>query len=493
MSSGEASEEDSPREHLDSHLAARTGGGSSIKAMGRRKDAHLMDADLDMELEEIGCGMSGPVLLATHRRSGRHYAVKRLSKTALPEHELECMRTEVDIYLSLDHPLVIKLAYVYEGPEQIHLVMEYADGGELYDELAERGRFTEDDAAVAARQMLEAVAYLHDEGIVHRDLKLDNFLYERRGSAILKLLDFGLSARLGPGGTLSQACGTLVYAAPEVLRGAYTEKADVWSLGVVVYTLLTGKPLFQGPKRQVMAKVRAGRLEWADEFFELSPEAQNFVKALLEPNPRTRTSARAALDLPWAKNCGRAGDPVPTISTSTLESLQVFSRASPFFQAGLSIMAWVLSTKDCEDLMPIFMQMNKSRSGSVDKSEFVQALVGDVGLDRVDAGVLFESLDVRESGKLSYCDIMAAVLERQIGLTDANLRATYDRFDVDGTGRLSADNLRSVLGNSFDGCDADELFAEVDVRGVGSISYEEFAAYFLGECSFARHVSWVTI
>jgi calcium-dependent protein kinase len=193
----------------------------------------------------LGTGMSGPVRLAQDK-NGRQYAVKSFKKKKLNQQARDDLKREVEIYLSLDHPHIARLEQVYETEEEVHLVMEYMAGGELYERLASKKMYSEEAAAKALHQMLLAVAYLHAHNICHRDLKLENFLYESKDHSHLKLIDFGFSKIFSGGKQMSKACGSLHYVAPEVLAHAYTEKADMWSIGVMSHMLLTGSPVFRG-------------------------------------------------------------------------------------------------------------------------------------------------------------------------------------------------------------------------------------------------------
>merc|ERR1719382_913544 len=139
--------------------------------------------------------------------------------------------------------------------------------------------------------MLLAVAYLHAHRIAHRDLKLENFLYERKDTSHLKIIDFGFAKFTDRSATMSQACGSIHYVAPEVLAHAYTEKADMWSIGVIVYMLLTGSPPFHGSDDEVLRKIKAGTPHWSSRFQRLSDSAKSFVKGLIVLDPNTRMSA----------------------------------------------------------------------------------------------------------------------------------------------------------------------------------------------------------
>merc|ERR1719215_136225 len=170
---------------------------------------------------------------------------------------------------------------VFETAEDVNIVMEFMAGGELYNRLASSKRYSEQLAADTTYQMLLAVAYLHANGVAHRDLKLENFLYESKDSDHLKLIDFGFAKFWDRNKKMEQACGSVHYVAPEVLAHAYTDQADMWSLGVIVYMLLTGSPPFHGTDDEVLKKVKACKPHWSSRFKLLSETAQDFVKKLI--------------------------------------------------------------------------------------------------------------------------------------------------------------------------------------------------------------------
>merc|ERR1719215_476798 len=149
----------------------------------------------------------------------------------LTKDKLEQLKAEVENYLSMDHPHIIRLYDVYESRQELFLVMECAEGGELFARLVEKKRFSEAEASDALRQMLLALNYIHSHGIVHRDVKLENFIYDRHGH--LKLIDFGFSKMWAASANenMGDSLGTLAYAAPEVLQENYTSQCDMWSLG----------------------------------------------------------------------------------------------------------------------------------------------------------------------------------------------------------------------------------------------------------------------
>ncbi|XP_072924372.1 calcium/calmodulin-dependent protein kinase type IV isoform X2 [Hemitrygon akajei] len=214
------------------------------------------------------------------------------------------VRTEIGILLRLSHPNIIRLKEIFETPLEINLVLELVTGGELFDRIVERGYYSEKDAADVVRQILEAVAYLHQNGIVHRDLKPENLLYASPApDALLKIADFGLSKIVEEQVTMKTVCGTPGYCAPEILRGhAYGPEVDMWSVGVVTYILLCGfEPFYDERGDQFMYK----RILNCDYDFvspwwdEVSHNAKDLVRKLILLDPKKRLTTYQALQHQW--------------------------------------------------------------------------------------------------------------------------------------------------------------------------------------------------
>jgi hypothetical protein len=196
----------------------------------------------------LGEGINGPVRKAISRDDGREAAVKTISTVNLSEQRKQMVVSELRIFLQVHHRNVVQLLEVYESERAVLLVMEVCTGGELFERLAKRKFYTEIDAAKVTEQMVAAVSYLHGNNICHRDLKLENWLYESdHPDAALMLCDFGFGQVVEPSAQLHGTMGSLYYIAPEVLEGSvYGLPCDIWSLGVIVYMLISGTPPFIG-------------------------------------------------------------------------------------------------------------------------------------------------------------------------------------------------------------------------------------------------------
>jgi hypothetical protein len=205
-----------------------------------------------IEKKRLGQGSYGSVHLCTHRKSGDKFACKMISMSRISSHYLRKLHLEIAIMKEVDHPNIVKLKEVFFGSRTVYLVMELCEGGELFDQITGSGKkgFSEPYAARLVGDMLSSIKYLHEKGIVHRDIKLENYLFESAApDAPLKLIDFGLSKHFDERESMRQVVGSAYYTAPEVLNGGYDERCDVWSIGVIAYMLLCGSPPFFGETR----------------------------------------------------------------------------------------------------------------------------------------------------------------------------------------------------------------------------------------------------
>jgi len=450
--------------------------GSTLPVSGRYTCSRQLEQDYELQNRVLGTGMSGAVRLAKGRSDGRRYAVKSFEKSNLSPKNRQDLRNEAELYLQFDHPHIAQLNMVFETDDMLHLVMECMEGGELYERLATQRRYTESAAADAVYQMLLAIAYLHAHKIAHRDLKLENFLYESKGTSHLKLIDFGLAKIWDPSTRMSQACGSIHYVAPEVLSQSYTTQADMWSVGIIAYMLLVGSPAFSGSDSEILRKIKAGMPHFSSKFGKLSEPAQSFVRSLLQKDPLERLTAAQALEHPWIK--GRHLTDNSSIDAGIVDSLRTFAEASRFRRAALSMMAWSLTTEEQAELREQFLLLDTRKSGSIKLGDLKAALKENFHVDGCEAEYLLSMLDSDNSEEIEYSEFLAAALVGRVNAHEGLLRRTFSRFDRDSSGLISAAELREVLGDSFEGSDMDELIRAVDTSGDGHIDFDEFMAYF---------------
>eukprot|EP00257_Ricinus_communis_P021121 XP_015580526.1 calcium-dependent protein kinase 34 isoform X2 [Ricinus communis] len=263
--------------------------------------------------EQLGWGQFGVIRVCTDKFSGDLFACKSIAKDRLvTSDDARSVKLEIEIMTRLSgHPNVVDLKAVYEDEDYIHLVMELCAGGELFHQLEKHGRFSETEARVLFRHMMQVVLYCHEIGVVHRDLKPENILLATKASSSqIKLADFGLATYIKPGQSLHGTVGSPFYIAPEVLAGGYNQAADIWSAGVILYILLSGMPPFWGKtKSQIFDAVRAADLRFpSNPWDRVTESAKELVRGMLCTDPSLRLTAQQVLDHSWMKDDGQCSE-----------------------------------------------------------------------------------------------------------------------------------------------------------------------------------------
>ncbi|XP_048713392.1 serine/threonine-protein kinase MARK2 isoform X9 [Caretta caretta] len=256
-------------------------------------------------LKTIGKGNFAKVKLARHVLTGKEVAVKIIDKTQLNSSSLQKLFREVRIMKVLNHPNIVKLFEVIETEKTLYLVMEYASGGEVFDYLVAHGRMKEKEARAKFRQIVSAVQYCHQKFIVHRDLKAENLLLD--ADMNIKIADFGFSNEFTFGNKLDTFCGSPPYAAPELFQGKKYDgpEVDVWSLGVILYTLVSGSLPFDGQNlKELRERVLRGKYRIP---FYMSTDCENLLKKFLILNPSKRGTLEQIMKDRWM-NVGHEDD-----------------------------------------------------------------------------------------------------------------------------------------------------------------------------------------
>ncbi|XP_077320639.1 MAP/microtubule affinity-regulating kinase 3 isoform X7 [Lithobates pipiens] len=256
-------------------------------------------------LKTIGKGNFAKVKLARHILTGREVAIKIIDKTQLNPTSLQKLFREVRIMKILNHPNIVKLFEVIETEKTLYLIMEYASGGEVFDYLVAHGRMKEKEARSKFRQIVSAVQYCHQKHIVHRDLKAENLLLD--ADMNIKIADFGFSNEFTVGNKLDTFCGSPPYAAPELFQGKKYDgpEVDVWSLGVILYTLVSGSLPFDGQNlKELRERVLRGKYRIP---FYMSTDCENLLKRFLVLNPTKRGTLEQIMKDRWI-NAGHEED-----------------------------------------------------------------------------------------------------------------------------------------------------------------------------------------
>ncbi|KAK2507642.1 hypothetical protein MC885_003845, partial [Smutsia gigantea] len=279
----------------------------------KRRPVGIITAHVEKHYEAgrvLGDGNFAVVKACRHRETRQAYAMKIIDKSKLRGKE-DMVDSEILIIQSLCHPNIVKLHEVYETEAAVYLIMEYVQGGDLFDAIIESVKFPERDAALMLVDLCKALVHMHDKNIVHRDLKPENLLVQRNEdkSTTLKLADFGLAKHVVR--PIFTVCGTPTYVAPEILsEKGYGLEVDMWAAGVILYILLCGFPPFRSPERdqdELFNIIQLGHFEFLAPYWDnISDAAKDLVSQLLVVDPKKRYTAHQVLQHPWIETVGKS-------------------------------------------------------------------------------------------------------------------------------------------------------------------------------------------
>eukprot|EP01129_Flabellula_baltica_P017016 TRINITY_DN929_c0_g1_i4.p1 TRINITY_DN929_c0_g1~~TRINITY_DN929_c0_g1_i4.p1 ORF type:complete len:602 (+),score=118.05 TRINITY_DN929_c0_g1_i4:28-1806(+) len=250
--------------------------------------------------DKIGHGAFATVHRTTNKATGEEFAVKMIDISQHSKNELKKLKREIEIMTKLESEYIIGLQETFYDDDNMFIVLELAKS-ELFDFVVERDHLSEDQTREIIKQLLKGVDHMHRRGVAHRDLKLENILVTDLEKLTIKISDFGLSKEFSKSQLLT-ACGTPEYVAPEVLLSKpYDQSADIWSIGVITYMLLSGCPPFYGADQDtIFSRILHVNFHFSIPIFkEISNEAKSFISALLVYNPDRRPTARQCLSAPW--------------------------------------------------------------------------------------------------------------------------------------------------------------------------------------------------
>ena len=430
----------------------------------------------DYELsKKLGDGAYGNVYLGTHKTTRQTCAIKQIPKSRIRNQAR--LETEIQVMKNADHPNIVKLYDVYEDTRSIYLIMECCSGGELFNHIISKKRLSEKEAARLFRQALGSIRYLHSNDIVHRDLKPENLLLgDESEEALLKLCDFGLAKMLtNETESMMTKAGTPFYIAPEILKGqGYGKSCDLWSLGVILYILLSGYPPFYAKSEAgILEKVRNGNYNFSrPEWTNITDEAKDLISKLLVVDPQERLETEQAIEHPWLASY----ELLPTTPLElSVESLKEFRDGNRLRRAVLLCIASQCSDDEISNLRDAFIKMDTNGDGTLTINELREGLSQTGMAGEVES--IMKSMDVDGNGSVDYSEFLAATLDKNIYLQEERLYSAFKKFDRDGSGKISASELREVLGaqeieqnNEF----WEELITEADVNGDGEIDFNEF-------------------
>ncbi|XP_074564221.1 calcium-dependent protein kinase 2-like [Curcuma longa] len=433
--------------------------------------------------KELGRGQFGVTYLATRRATGEQFACKTIAKRKLINVEdIEDVRREVEImhHLSGQSGYIVELKGAYEDKHSVHLVMELCAGGELFDRIIAKGHYTERAAAALIRAIVQIVQTCHSMGVMHRDLKPENFLLLNEDEdAPLKATDFGLSVFFVEGEVFRDIVGSAYYIAPEVLKRRYSQKADIWSTGVMLYIFLSGSPPFWAEtERGIFNAILRGDIDFtSDPWPNISSGAKDLVRKMLMSDPTKRLTAMEVLNHPWIKEDGDAPD--TPLDINVLNRLKQFRAMNKFKKAALKVIAGCLSEEEISELSKMFKSMDSDNSGSITLEELRKGLA-DQGakLSEKELTLLMEAADADGNGTIDYEEFITATMHMNRMDREEHLYTAFQFFDKDNSGFITKEELEQALKEKgmYDGKEIRDIISEADSDNDGRINYDEFVA-----------------
>ena len=430
----------------------------------------------------IGSGSFGLVRLYKDKDcKSLKYAIKTLKKDFFNQFSIESIIREIDILRSLDHPNIVKYFETYEDDYYLHIVMEYIPGDNLFKMISNKKsiHFTEKDINQILLFLLKSVAFLHHNEIVHRDLKPENILFSVPGDySSLKLIDFGLSMSKKKK-TENYRVGTPYYMAPEMIKGRYDYKSDVWSIGVILYTMITGSLPFNGEnKTEVFTNISKGNFDQKKLANQnCSTEIKHLISRCLVVNIIERISIFEMFQHPWFKLFHSENEDHDNliINSNIIKALKDFQSQNLLQKEVLYYLAKISTEDEVSKLRDAFSAIDEDNSGEIEYSD-IPKIFQELGIKASEEELkkIFDSLDFHHDGKVNYTEFIAATLSSIKFAKGEKLRSAFRYFDVNNTGFITAESVIESLKRSNLVCNEDELERIFNQLKDKKIDYKEF-------------------
>jgi len=443
-------------------------------------------------IEKIGSGSFGKVFKGLHLLSNQFRAIKVVKKAMLKYQDGDrTFLKEIEMLVGLDHINIIKVYEYFEDEQNYYVIEELAEGGELYEQLYKLNCFSENLAASIMKQILSSIIYLHDNNIVHRDLKPENILLKTKNNQddlSIKIVDFGTANYCSDNQDLNQKVGTAYYIAPEVIKKKYDKQCDVWSCGVILYIFLCGYPPYEGEEDEdIINAILDENLEFPiEEWDHISKEASDLVSKMLHKDPQKRILPINAINHKWFQ---LHKDPTAVKFDQSklslhLNNLKKFSQKEKLQQACVSFLVHQLGANEqVHELKKLFIALDKSGDGRLSYEEIksgLKDLESNLGgaLEVQNLEKILMNIDTDNNGYIEYEEFIVATVDKQVMLSQNNLKLAFNYFDKNGDGQLDRKEIKNLLLllSKKDVCtnEIKLIISEIDQNDDGEINFDEF-------------------
>ena len=446
-------------------------------------------------MNKIQSGTVESIIRVINKFSGCIRSMKIIKKEFidLQEDEKNFMK-EIAILRTLDHVGILKIYEFYQDAKCFYLIMEFCSEGDLFEIIQNEAPLNEYTACHIIYQVLSAIAYCHSSNIVHRDIKADCILVEStetvnfNGETFplyhIRLSEFSSARSFNSYQKLTKKIGTSYYIAPEVLNKNYNEKCDIWSIGVLLFILLCGKPPFWGVNdKEILDKVQLGIPDWRKEEWEnISQEGQDFVKSLLNIKWNNRPSASEALQNKWFKKY-LYKHPVKNEVVQDLYNNIVGFKTDPmmfFQQATLAYMVHhLLQKEEFSQIKNLYNLIDNNGGGKMEYQEVCEGFKQYININEKEVTKIFKYIDQGQTGYIEYEEFIRACINKDDLLSEDNLKKAFALFtkseNVESVS-ISCTNFKNILGLSSKFTDKqwENIIKTIDKNGDNEIEYDEF-------------------
>ena len=447
------------------------------------------------EIKVLGSGSFAKVILVKNNSTGLIRAMKIIKKKKVLKSTSESdgstdleILNEINILKQIDHPNVVKIFEFYNSEDAYYLITEYCEGGELFKIISEKKRLTEIQCAYIMYQVLSAIKYCHKMKIMHRDLKPENILIykqdKKNGFYDVKICDFGTSQIFKKGEWQSQPCGSVYYVAPEVINKKYNSKCDLWSVGVIIFMLLTNKAPFGGRNdRDILRNVMTGKYN-SNFLGNCSPVTIDLIKKLLDKDYKTRINADKAMNHEFFSRF-KIKELVNDIKDVNIikklvNNLKNYKCESILQETALAYL--VHNYPDMDEIVNAFKLFNLidiNEDGKITSEILYRGICKYCeGNSKEEILNIFEKLDSDHNNYIGYEEFVRAAVDKSIFLDDNVLKFAFKYFDKDDSGEITYESISSIFKEHIKSESIDEslkkIMDQVDKNKDGKIGYDDF-------------------
>ena len=445
-------------------------------------------------IKKIGEGGYGKIYKVKNKESGDIRAMKQILKSKIPD--IEKFQNEIKILSMVDHPNIVRLFEVIEDDKYFNLFQELCTGGELLSKVQKP--LKEKEIAKIFKQIMSAIAYCHEKGIVHRDMKLENILFSTESEdSPIKIIDFGLSVLLGKKDVkenevtdlkkygfkrMTTKVGTIYYMSPEVIKGNYDEKCDIWACGVILYTLLAGYPPFNGQTdKDIYNMISKMSFDFEQPVWKgVSKYAKELIKKMLSP-AKSRYTAEEVLNSKWLSVKTKKNDEKINYYLD-YRHIEKYKSYNKFKQAILTFIASRLSSEESDKIRNIFCSIDESQKGFITYEDFSNYLINECNIDEFsdkqnEIKKAFKSVDIDQNNAIDYTEFLAANIDDNIYLKEEKLKEAFRKFDLEDVGYIKKEDIIRVLKlDNLEDKDkiANKIIEENDFDKDGKINFNDF-------------------